>query len=302
MWSIEYRPKKLEEFFGNKDVVRRIKKYLEVGNLPKTMIFYGESGCGKTTMARIVGNSLDVEILEFNTANMRGIDTVREIIEICRYQPFLKKKRLIIFDEAHRITRDGQEAMLKLLEGEDRLNYFILCTTDVEGLIETIRNRAKMFVFRGLDFDECKELVEWLSKRTGKKWNEEIVMAVWRLCKGVPRLIVNVLEEVNELEDVERVFSKLYFAEVDADFGEIARLLLEGRLSWRVLQSRIAGMDERDLERLWHVLKGYVLKVMLNTTDEEKWLWYCRVLDVLSRVKDVYGFIVGLSKLILERK
>lgn len=299
MWSIEYRPRSLEEFFGNRDVVKRIKEYLKLKRLPRVMVFYGESGCGKTTLAKIVGNLLNAEVLEFNVANTRGIDTVREIIEVSKYVPFGFEKRLFIFDEAHRITRDGQEAMLKLLEEEDSYNYFVFCTTDVGGLIETIRNRGKLFQFRGLDYEEMGELVRWLEKKSGKRWNDDVVMKVWRLSRGVPRVVVNVLEEVESEEDVDRVFGKVFFGEVGDDVGEIARAIRDGVLSWRVFQSRVKDKDDRELLNIFESLKSYFVKMLLNTEDK-KWVWYMWVLRELSKGKDLAGYLVAMGKIIQE--
>lgn len=302
-WAIEYRPGGLNEFFGNRDVVKRIKKFLELGRFPKTSIFYGESGCGKTTMARIIGKELGLRVGEFNTANTRGIDTIREVVEISRYMPVTGEKGwLFIFDEAHRITMDGQEAMLKLLEGDDNWNWFVLCTTEIDGLIETIRNRGKVFYFRRLDLEECKELVRWLEKRTGRKWNDDVVFEVWRACKGVPRLIVNVLEEANNVEEVREIADRVYFSDVEKDLGELAKLVLERKASWKVVSSRIKDMDEKEIEELWRVMKSYVLKVLLNSEGKEGWVWCLRVLDLISKARDVYGFVVALGRLVIEKE
>lgn len=299
MWSIEYRPRVLDEFFGNKDVVKRLSEYLNLGKLPRVMVFCGESGCGKTTLAKIVGDILKAEVLEFNVANTRGIDTVREIIELSKYKPFGFEKRVFIFDEAHRITRDGQEAMLKLLEEEDAYNHFVFCTTDVMGLIDTIRNRSKVFQFRGLDYDEMIELVKWLEKKTGRKWDDEVVMRVWRVSRGVPRIVVNMLEEVTCVDDVDMMFGKVYFGELGDDVVEIARAIKDGVLSWKVFQSRIRDKDERELLDMFESLKNYFVKVLLNTTDK-KWVWYGYVLKELGKGKDLVSYLVAMMRIIEE--
>lgn len=299
MWGIEYRPKNFDEFFGNKDVIKRIKEYLKLRKLPRVMIFYGDSGCGKTTLAKIIGSILNAEVLEFNVANTRGIDTVREIIEVSKYMPFGFEKRVFIFDEAHRITKDGQEAMLKLLEENDIFNHFIFCTTDIEGLIETIRNRAKVFGFKGLDYEEMTALVKWLEKKSGKKWTDEIVMKVWRMCRGIPRLVVNTLEEVDSEEDIDNVFNKIFFSEVGDDVAEIARAMKDGVLSWKVFQSRIKNKNERELLNMFESLKTYFVKMLLNAEDK-KWMWYLVILKELSKGRDLANYLIAVGKIIAE--
>lgn len=308
MWSIEFRPTKLEDFIGNRDVVERVRRFLQLGKFPKVSIFCGDSGTGKTTLAYIVANLLDAEVYEYNVADVRGIDTIREVIELCKYETITGRKRLFIFDEAHRFTRDAQEAMLKLLEGKDNKNLFILCTTEVDKLIPTIRNRAKVFVFTSISFDECVLLAKKLKQFFNRKedWDTEVLMEVWRLCKGIPRLIVNVLEEVKAKEDVLRVFNKhALSAFEDDDFIYLAESIASKRFSWQDLRVRLSGKDREELALLLKRLKSYFLSLLLSCEGEnERWEWYLYVLDRLSKVRedDGVGCVVGLCKLLLEDK
>lgn len=305
VWAIEFRPAKLDDFVGNKDVVARIKKFLQLRSFPKTSIFCGESGTGKTTLAYIVASELDLEVYEYNVANMRGIDTIREVIDLCSYTTLTGKGRLFIFDEAHRFTRDAQEAMLKLLESKDGCNYFILCTTDVFKLIPTIRNRAKVFMLRCLTFEECQELALKLRKhfQLAFSWDVEVLKEVWLACHGIPRLIVNVLEEVRTVEDLKRVQLHVLFDGFSDDFLYIARKLVNRELTLqdlRILSCK--GQDE--IVQYTRRLKKYVLELLLSCKNEEenKWSWYMYILDRLSKVKeeDETSLMLALCRIVLE--
>ena len=107
----------------------------------ETLGMVGESGCGKTTLARIVAAEVGCrpsELMEINGADKRGIDSVRYIIETTRYMTMSGGVRVVLIDEAHRLTSDAQAALLKICEDTPAHVYFILCTTEYKKLLPTL--------------------------------------------------------------------------------------------------------------------------------------------------------------------
>ena len=143
---IKYRPQTWDEIKGNEAVVEGLESQFSSKskkNRPHVFLFYGPSGCGKTTLARIVKDELEcseANFNELNVANTRGIDTIREVIQFSHYSTFDGSPRIFLFDEAHKLTNDAQNALLKVLEDTPPKVYFILCTTDPKKIIKTIRN------------------------------------------------------------------------------------------------------------------------------------------------------------------
>ena len=134
---IKYRPQYFDEVAGNKDAVAQCEAILKrsLATIPRSWLFTGPSGTGKTTLARILRYELDcsdADFHEFNTSNTRGIDTIREITSKARLSPMDGKIQVYLLDECHQLTKDAQNALLKALEDTPKHTFFMLCTTNPE--------------------------------------------------------------------------------------------------------------------------------------------------------------------------
>jgi DNA polymerase-3 subunit gamma/tau len=144
----KYRPKIFEDFIGNEDVIKLLKNILTQKST-HTFLFTGPIGCGKTTLARITGKTIGAtvkgsnsffEILESNMADDRGIDFIRKRI----LENFFAEKRIYIFDEAHKLTKDAQDAGLKLFEEPPPSKYFIFCTNEPNKITNALKSRCSI--------------------------------------------------------------------------------------------------------------------------------------------------------------
>ncbi|MEN6291136.1 MAG: AAA family ATPase, partial [Methanobacterium sp.] len=131
---LKLRPNKLDDFKGeaNQSIVLSLKQQLDKdwNKIPRAFLFTGKSGCGKTTIARIMAKELgcsERDFNELNSANTRGIDTIREISSNCKMAPFEGKIRAYLLDECHSQTKDAQQALLKLLEDTPEHVFIFLC-------------------------------------------------------------------------------------------------------------------------------------------------------------------------------
>src|SRR6202050_5136596 len=163
----KWRPSTFSEVVGQQHVTRTLQNAIREGRVAHAYIFSGARGVGKTTTARILakalncakgptaepcnecdscrevaaGNSLDV--LEIDAASNRGIDQVRELRDMVRYAPAGGRFKLVILDEAHALTNEASNALLKTLEEPPDKVVFIMATTQPEDLAETIRSRSQ---------------------------------------------------------------------------------------------------------------------------------------------------------------
>jgi DNA polymerase-3 subunit gamma/tau len=174
----KYRPQRFSEVVGQSAVVKTIVNALKRNKLSHALLFAGIKGTGKTTLARIVAKALNcqninpeeyepcnqcqscveimkgihVDVLEIDAASNRGIDQIREIIEALKYAPAKGKAKVYIIDEAHMLTKEASNALLKSLEEPPSHVYFILATTEPNRLPPTILSRCQRYEFRRLDF------------------------------------------------------------------------------------------------------------------------------------------------------
>lgn len=154
MFYLKYRPQTVDEI-DNSHVRDTIKQLLKTGTIPHAMLFVGHKGTGKTSVARIVAKDLNQlkavtdssDIVEMDAASNRGIDEIKSLIKEASFLPMTGKYRVFIIDEAHMITNEAFNALLKTLEEPPSTAIFILATTNVEKVPRTIVSRAQVINF-----------------------------------------------------------------------------------------------------------------------------------------------------------
>src|SRR3990167_6050754 len=146
-----YRPEKWKDVVGQDHIVSVLEGAVKLGNLSHAYLFSGSRGTGKTSVARIlsreIGTSLS-DLMEMDAASNRGIDDVRSIRESVNSLPFESKYKVYIIDEVHMLTRDAWNAFLKTLEEPPAHVVFILATTELEKVPETVISRCQTFSFK----------------------------------------------------------------------------------------------------------------------------------------------------------
>ncbi len=172
----KYRPKTFEEVVGQERVVRAVTNAIKMGKVAHAYLFSGPRGVGKTTIARLIAKSLNCEgttkpcnicafcvefnsgssfnLIEIDAASNRGIDEVRELRENVRVTPAHGRYKIYVVDEAHQLTKEAFNALLKTLEEPPAHAVFILATTELEKIPQTIISRTQQFDFRRPTLDE----------------------------------------------------------------------------------------------------------------------------------------------------
>jgi DNA polymerase III subunit gamma/tau len=215
----KWRPQTFGEVVGQRHVTQTLENAIQSNRVAHAYIFSGVRGVGKTTTARILakalncakgptatpcnecdscreitsGNSLDV--LEIDAASNRGIDQIRELREMVRYVAAGGRYKVVILDEAHQLTAEASNALLKTLEEPPDRVVFVLATTRPEDMADTIKSRAQLFQFRSLSFAEIAGALEDIAKKEKLKIQPGAVAVLARAAEGSLRDGLSLLEQ-----------------------------------------------------------------------------------------------------------
>ena len=215
----KWRPQTFADVVGQRHVTQTLENAIASKRVAHAYIFSGVRGVGKTTTARILakamncvkgptatpcnecdscreitaGSSLDV--LEIDAASNRGIDQIRELREMVRYAATGGHYKIVILDEAHQLTDEASNALLKTLEEPPDKVIFILATTQPEDLEDTIKSRAQLFQFRSLTFAEISAALERIVKAEKLKIEPGAIAVLARAAEGSLRDSLSLLEQ-----------------------------------------------------------------------------------------------------------
>lgn len=264
----KYRPLSFDEMTGNKDQLNSLKKQFEKKDHSHVFLFTGSPGTGKTTAARICANMLEAEIAEVNSANNRGIDTAREIIEQMQMLPIMGKCWAYVLDEVHKTTGDFQNAMLKAFEDTPNHVYFFLCTTDPQKLLPAVKSRCTAFQFSTLTEQQIYKVVSRVLEKEGVEVDEEILEAIADNCQGSAR---NALKLLSKVIGVDRAKALKIIKSGEIEEKEIRDLcqgLLNG-MSWNECAKILKSLPDIDPEKVRYAVLGYMNAVLLNGKQDD---------------------------------
>jgi DNA polymerase-3 subunit gamma/tau len=260
----KYRPKSLKTMIGNTDIIQSIRN---MESFPHAILLSGESGTGKTTLGRIIAKMLKskgLDFVELDTSSFRGIDTIREIRKKMEYKPLNSDARCYLFDECHQLSKDAQNALLKALEEAPDHLYFILCTTNPEMLLGTIRSRCTSFHLSTLDDDEMDKLLVRILKKEKKVLKQEVIDEIIQSAQGRPRKALTILEKVIVLEDEEQ---QLKCAKEDSlDEGQVKELcyLLLKKSTWKKVSAELKKLKKEQPETIRRAVLGMMSGALLD--------------------------------------
>jgi DNA polymerase-3 subunit gamma/tau len=194
-----YRPERFEEVFGQDEVVRVLQKAAQSKSPGHAYLFSGGRGTGKTTIARIFAKEVGctpTDLYEIDAASNRGIDDVRALREAVATMPFESPYKVYIVDEVHMLTKEAFNALLKTLEEPPQHVIFILATTEMEKLPDTVISRCQHFVFRQPSMEDLKRYVLHISKKEKVKIDQPTAEIVALFGDGSYRDTLSVLEKI----------------------------------------------------------------------------------------------------------
>jgi DNA polymerase-3 subunit gamma/tau len=215
----KYRPQTFHDVVNQEHVRATLENAITQGRIAHGYIFSGQRGTGKTTIARILARCLNCEkgptaspcgecascreisaggapdVIEIDAASNRGINEMRELRENVRYQPVRDRYKVFIIDEAHQITNEAFNALLKTIEEPPEWVVFVLCTTEAHKIPATIASRCQHFSFRSVDFDALTARMAWICEQEGIQADPEALAVLAQAGEGSVRDSLSALDQ-----------------------------------------------------------------------------------------------------------
>lgn len=282
--SLSARPRSLDAMVGQGKIAARIRAHVASGRVIKAWLLVGPTGCGKTTLARILAVSFQcphqttfgtpckacrgslsaLDVYEINAAKLSGIRELESALEGADYGPRTGKYRIYVIDECHRSSGAAQNLILKYLEDTPDTTMFILCSTAPHQILETVQGRCMVYHMKELEIDEITQLVEKLLKRIQSDLPaDRLVETLVENGVSLPRHIAQAVEKYvaggtpKEAADV--------FGSTSVDTFALTKSVVKG--DWAGVAKYLKNSQNSDIRAVRLSCIAYLKKFLLNSDD-----------------------------------
>ncbi|MBS6920495.1 MULTISPECIES: DNA polymerase III subunit gamma/tau [Anaerococcus] len=307
----EYRPQNFSDVLGQDRVVNVLKNQVKSGQISHAYLFAGERGCGKTTCAKIFAKAINclnpidsspcgecencksieeestMDVVEMDAASNRRIDDIRNLKETVVYPPNNLKYKVYIIDEAHMITREAFNALLKIMEEPPSHLVFILATTEIEKIPKTILSRVQKFEFNKIGREDIIKQIDIILSDRNITIEQEAKELIVKKAKGAMRDALSILDQVLSidknnftLKDVENILGLVDFESLDKLIANIISYNQKDSLDL-LFDLRNNNKDDKDI---LDGLVGYFRDIMIYKTSQNR--KYIENLDYLDLIKE----------------
>ncbi len=256
----KYRPQKFADVVGQDIVVKILTRAILKDRVGHSILFTGTRGVGKTTLARILAKALrcenrqpndfepcgkcesclnfskdnQIDVIEIDAASNTGVDDVREIIESCRYKPSMGKYKIFIIDEVHMLSKSAFNALLKTLEEPPEHVKFLMATTEIYKIPETILSRVLRFDLKNVDSILIAQYLSTICNQENISVGAEALSIVARFANGSIRDSLSILDQILNVADNNSLTAQqvreILCVSDDSDLLDLFRLIVSSNL------------------------------------------------------------------------
>ena len=308
----KYRPQTLEDLVGQEHVKKTLTSAIELGKIAHAFLFTGPRGTGKTSTARILAkslnckngptihpcgecescrditNSVPIDVIEIDAASNRKVEDTQNILEKIQYVPVNGKYKIYIIDEVHMLTNHAFNALLKTLEEPPENVIFILATTEVHKVLDTIKSRCQRFDFRRITTDDIVKHLRFISDKEKIKITNDALFTIAKNSAGGMRDSISLLDQLSLLGVSKEVTSE----DVNSILGRISFDVLN-KLSEKIISSS----PNEAIEILNDIYNSgnEPLQILTNLSE-----YFKNLLIVKNCSKDLLSELTGLNEPQLE--
>lgn len=242
--AVKYRPKKLTEVCGQHVTVEILKRVIENKAFNNCLLFAGQSGAGKTTLARIFANEINNglgEPIELDCASMGNVDSIRSIIESAYERSLDSEYKVFILDECHAISSAGWQAFLKCIEEPPVFTIFIFCTTEPHKIPATILNRVQRYNITRIPTNEIYDRLLKVCEMEGFINYQNTCELISKLSNGCMRDALTMLDQCSDLT-------------IDLSIEKTKQLL--GDISYEVMLKLTSFIKNKDEAKIFAVIES----------------------------------------------
>ena len=253
----KYRPQTLDKLVGQEHIKKTLTSAIELGKIAHAFLFTGPRGTGKTSTARILAkslnckngptihpcgecescrditNSVPIDVIEIDAASNRKVEDTQSILEKIQYVPVNGRYKIYIIDEVHMLTNHAFNALLKTLEEPPENVIFILATTEVHKVLDTIKSRCQRFDFRRITTEDIVKHLRYISDEEKINISDDALFTIAKNSAGGMRDSISLLDQLSLLGVSKQVTSE----DVNAILGRISFDILN-KLSCKIIDAK----------------------------------------------------------------
>lgn len=304
----KYRPQTLETLVGQEHIKKTLTSAIELGKISHAYLFTGPRGTGKTSTARIlakslnckngptvspcgecesckdIANSIPIDVIEIDAASNRKVEDAQSILEKVQYVPVNGKYKIYIIDEVHMLTNHAFNALLKTLEEPPENVIFILATTEVHKVLDTIKSRCQRFDFRRITTEDIVNHLRYISDKEKINISDDALFAIAKNSAGGMRDSISLLDQLSLLG----VTKEITADDVNAVLGRISFDIL-----FKLTENIIASSHSGAIELLNEIYNSgnEPLQILTNLSE-----YFKNLLIAKTCSKDLLPELTGLNE------